>query len=155
MGVVTLHTPLSATEDIGWFINGPFIYRVVWNRTHTHRYALHAGRDADGNIGFSYEGIAPLHHLTEFDRVPATEVARIWAQHGPYDSCAFCHRPLTDPISRAFGVGPLCARNRMGVSPIALEAMSLASRRLLPARRDPAPGHRHLRLVAVNGRRVA
>lgn len=151
MGVVTsAHTPLIGTDDVGWFMRDDEIYEVRWNRVGTARYARLSGRDdATGEIDFDYRGRLPLYMLTPFDKIPGTEVLIHWRAHGPYNFCAFCHNPLSDPQSCAFGVGPECARKHLGVHPKALEAMHAVA-----IRRVAAP-HRHLRLVAVDGRRVA
>ena len=145
------------TEHTGFFRDPAdgTVYRVRHNRRRTARYTeallpVHPGIRTD------YRGQAPLHTLTPDDELGPVSLLRFLAAQAPHRKCLFCHRPVEDPPSVTFGIGPDCAARHLEVPAKVL--------RVLHTRLDPPPDggqptpravHRgHLRLVAAYGRLI-
>lgn len=118
---------------------------VRWAKFRNYRYALRVGRpeqkavrhitydearqlyDPEVRAGIPTFRLLPLTYergwsgsvlkiLTPDDRVPAPRLLRLLSSHGPYDLCALCSRTVsTDPVSRTFGLGSTCAREKAHV----------------------------------------
>lgn len=145
----------------------PMVFYVRHNKAGTNRYAhqvqkvVHRG---EHRLELWYRGKAPLYDLTSAHKAPIASVLRLFAGVSPFDTCLFCRRPLTEPIPQTFGLGFHCAANHLGISRRFLTVLyarldpppTNGTPRPLPARVAPsALPERHLRLVAVNGQRVA
>lgn len=125
----------------GMYRRDGVIYRVQESRTSAQLYAKRAQvitaaeRDGAGNIitpaavQFDYAPGA-VRNLTPADRMGIDDAREFGASHG---ICIYGH-PLTDPLSVAAGIGPVCAE-KFGVS---REELAAAAGYVLPTRRRAA-----------------
>ena len=91
---------------------------VIFKVYHTQRGFQVAKRlCADGNedgtstVWFEYEGKRPLARLNASMRMSYEEMKQFGAVYG---SCCICSRTLTDEMSVALGIGPICGNREFG-----------------------------------------
>lgn len=153
---------LADTEDVGYFrlatpSGSAAYFRVRWNRAHTGRYAEQVLIGAD-RAKFHYTpGMLP--GLTPQDRITEAQLLKWLADRGPYSQCLFCGRELYEAPYITFGVGPKCAEEHLSASARLVTTLHRAlvnssDRGGAPAT-PPRTQRGHLRLVAVDGRRIA
>lgn len=91
---------------------------VIFKVYHTQRGFQVAKRlCADGNedgtstVWFEYEGKRPLARLNASMRMSYEEMKQFGAVYG---SCCVCSKTLTDELSVALGIGPICGNREFG-----------------------------------------
>lgn len=62
-------------------------------------------------VHFKYVGKAPLAKLTPEDRLSLADAVEFGLLYG---SCAICGRTLTNELSKAIGIGPVCGAREFG-----------------------------------------
>jgi len=156
-----MSTTLIDTEHTGFYAvesaDDTELYFIRWNKAHTARYAqqvqpMSAGQPAR-RIALTYRGQAPLHDLTPDHAYPVARALRLFATHAPYEVCMFCHRSLTEDLTRTLGMGHHCAAKHLHIGRRALETIYRHSPHPDGGTPVPQPTS-HLRLVAAHGRLI-
>jgi hypothetical protein len=102
--VVATPTAPTAPIEVGMYrVNGD-IFRVVKSRESGNLYAKRLNMLAEGNAQFVYSAGA-IRTLTAEDRMTLAE-AKAWGVE--FGFCCVCAAMLTNPISVAAGIGPVC-----------------------------------------------
>lgn len=96
--------------DPGFYLVNGTLYKVVTARTHGGRYAQRRGE----NGGWIYDRGA-IRTITADQRVTAEQAVHHGLATGV---CLFCNAELDDRdgLGRIVGVGPVCARNHLGMT---------------------------------------
>jgi len=94
----------TAPLEVGMYrVNGD-IFRVVKSRESGNLYAKRLDMLAEGNAQFVYAAGA-IRTLTAEDRMTLAE-AKAWGVE--FGFCCVCAAMLTNPVSVAAGIGPVC-----------------------------------------------
>jgi hypothetical protein len=97
--------PSTSVTELGMYRNADgVIFKVQRSRNSGHLYANQL--NASGR-GFTYSQGA-IRTLTPADRMTLVEVQLFGMTTG---NCCMCGRELTDPVSVAQGIGPVCLRS--------------------------------------------
>jgi hypothetical protein len=85
------------------------VCKVQKSRASGSLYALKMGTGYDGKPTFTYTG--GLIHVVRAEGVPMSleDACKIGVQTGV---CVICNTPLTDPVSIAKGIGPVCEKKQ-------------------------------------------
>jgi hypothetical protein len=102
------------TED-GMYKVGDTIYKVQWNRQKTNLYAkvLRVSRNSyEGKheVWFDYESGA-MKKISASDKMTYEQAREFGAMYG---TCVNCGRLLTNELSIALGIGPVCGDRMFG-----------------------------------------
>ncbi len=100
-------TPVRATVaplEVGMYRAGGEIFRVVRSRESGNLYAKRLNVLGEGNAQFTYAAGA-IRTLTAADRMTVAE-AKAWGVE--FGICCVCAAVLTNPVSVAEGIGPVC-----------------------------------------------
>jgi hypothetical protein len=103
--------------------------------------------------GGVFTGRTPSESLTAtLARLAADPTGELTAYGRATGRCACCSRPLTDPVSVAMSIGPICAArfgiSRAGVTPAPVQAVTLAAGTATPTHATVATATRREAIMA-------
>ena len=98
--------PSNPVTEVGMYRHDGQIYRVMRSRESGRLYAKRLVLNIDGDASFAYAAGA-VFSLSADDRM-SLEDAKAWGVE--MGICCVCAAVLTDPVSVAAGIGPICGR---------------------------------------------